>query len=344
MGALGGAIDAGLGAVTGGFGGLAVEGFGGIVKALFAWPAKLVNRELLAWLVAVPDYAIPASSGPAGRRGGELAELAGTTQTMAFAALGAVGTVAGVRYWAAGLTGSGGVEALEGLARTVAAALAIVAWPWLFRHGADLANAAGRGLLGSERVLEDTARMLASAFAAAVAFNVLAILVALAAAVLLLMLLVAKIAVSAGTALVFVGMPLALLLWPLPELAWVARAALRMFGIVLAIPLAWAVSFATFAAVGVDALSFDGAGGVGDKLLTPSGRAGAAVADRHAAALARARGHVRRRIGERHRVAHDQPGRGTPDRRRARLRHPAERVRGGPAGPGRHGRRVVGGR
>src|SRR5215208_4307103 len=101
VGALGGAIDAGLGAVTGGFGGLAVEGFGGIVKALFAWPAKLVNGELLAWLVAVPDYAVPASTGPAGRRGGELAELAGTTQTMAFAALGAVGTVVGVRYWAA---------------------------------------------------------------------------------------------------------------------------------------------------------------------------------------------------------------------------------------------------
>ena len=58
--------------------------------------------ELLAWLVAVPDYAIPASTGPAGRRGGELAELAGTTQTMAFAALGAVGTVAGVRYWLVG--------------------------------------------------------------------------------------------------------------------------------------------------------------------------------------------------------------------------------------------------
>src|SRR3954452_8830965 len=91
VGALGGAIDAGLGAVTGGFGGLAVEGFGGIVKALFSWPAKLVNPELLAWLVAVPDYAVPASTGPAGRRGGELAELAGTTQTMAFAALGAVG-------------------------------------------------------------------------------------------------------------------------------------------------------------------------------------------------------------------------------------------------------------
>ena len=92
------------------------------------------------------------------------------------------------------------------------------------------------------------------------AFNILSILVAFAAALLFLALLVSKIAVSAGTALVFVGMPLALLLWPIPELAWVARAAMRMFAVVLAIPLAWAVCFATFAAVGVDALALKGAG------------------------------------------------------------------------------------
>ena len=227
--ALGDVLDAGADAVTGGIGKLAVDGFGGIIKALFAWPAKMINRELLAWLVAVPDYAIRPASGGAGRDGSNLAQLGATTSAMAFAALGAVGTVSTIRYWAAGLTGSGGVEALEGLARTVGAALLIVLWPWLFRHAADLANAAGRGLLGSESVLDDTARLLAVAFLAGVAFNILSILVAIAAALLFLALLVSKIAVSAGTAVVFVGMPLALMLWPIPELAWIARAAMRMF-------------------------------------------------------------------------------------------------------------------
>ncbi|MEA2312705.1 MAG: hypothetical protein QOE28_2673 [Solirubrobacteraceae bacterium] len=267
--ALGGAVDAGLGAVTGGIGQLAVDGFEGIVKTLFAWPAKLLDRHVLAWLVAVPDYAIQPSTGPAGRSGSNLAQLGATTQAMAFGALGAVGTVAGVRFWAAGLTGSGGLEAFEGLGRTVAAALAIVLWPFVFRHAADVANTAARGLLGSGSVLDDTARMLAAAFAAAVAFNVLSILIAFAAAGLLLVLLVAKIATSAATALVFAGMPLALMLWPLPELAWITRAGLRVFAAVLAIPLAWALSFAAFAAVGVDALSFKGAGGLGDALLHP---------------------------------------------------------------------------
>ena len=160
-------LGAGVNAVTGGVGKVAVESFGAIIKALFAWPAKMINRELLAWLVAVPDYAIHPETTRTGQDGSNLAQLGTTTSAMAFAALGAVGTVSAIRYWAAGLTGSGGLEALEGLARTVAAALFIVLWPWLFRHCADLANQAGRGLLGSGSVLDDTARLLAAAFAAA---------------------------------------------------------------------------------------------------------------------------------------------------------------------------------
>ena len=73
------------------------------------------------------------------------------TSAMAFAALGAVGTVSSIRYWVSGLSGSGGFDALEGLGKTVGAALFIVLWPWLFRRCAELANAAERGLLGSGR-------------------------------------------------------------------------------------------------------------------------------------------------------------------------------------------------
>lgn len=262
-------LGAGVDVVTGGIGGLAVEGLGAIIKALFAWPAKVINRELLGWLVAVPDYAIHPETARAGHDGSNLAQLGATTSAMAFAALGAVATVSGIRYWAAGLTGSGGLEALEGLARTVGAALFIVLWPWLFRHAADLANEAGSGLLGSGSVLDDTARLLAVAFVAGVAFNILAILIAIGAAVLFLALLLTKIAVSATTALVFVGMPLAIMLWPIPELAWIARTAMRAFATVLAIPLLWAVCFATFAAVGIDALSLKGAGKVVDALVMP---------------------------------------------------------------------------
>src|SRR4051812_26016703 len=88
---VGDVIGAGLNAITGAVGKAAVESFEAIVKVLFAWPAKMINRELLAWMVAVPDYAIDPDTG-GGSHGSNLAELGATTTTMAFAALGAVGT------------------------------------------------------------------------------------------------------------------------------------------------------------------------------------------------------------------------------------------------------------
>src|SRR3954471_9839385 len=268
-GGLGGAVGAGVDAITGGLGGAAVDGFSALLGKLFSWPAEVINERLLAWLVAVPDYAISPDATASGRAGSNLAELASTTSAMAFALLAAVGTVAGLRYWAAGLSGSGGFDALEGLGRTVAAALFVVAWPWLFRHAADVSNAAARGLLGSGSVLDDTSRLLGLAFVAAVSLNFLTIVIACGAGLLFLALLMCKIVTSASTALVFVAMPLTAALWVIPELEWVARAAMRAFAVVLVIPIAWALCFATFAAVGMDALELKGAGSLADSLIMP---------------------------------------------------------------------------
>src|SRR3954447_17332189 len=269
VGPLGPAIGAGVHAITGGLGGAAVDGFSALLGKLFSWPAQVINRHLLAWLVTVPDYAISGQSTSDDRAGSNLAELASTTSAMAFALLAAVGTVAGLRYWAAGLSGSGGFDALEGLGRTVAAALFVVAWPWLFRQCADLSNATARGLLGSASVLDDTSRLLGLAFSAAVGLSFLQIVIAAGAGLLLLALLMCKVVASASTALVFVGMPLAAALWVIPELEWIARAAMRAFGVVLVIPVAWALCFATFAAVGMDALALKGAGSLADSLIMP---------------------------------------------------------------------------
>ncbi|HEY6890698.1 MAG TPA: hypothetical protein VI300_23040, partial [Solirubrobacter sp.] len=268
LGPIGDVLGAGLNAVSGGMGGIALEGFQSVLGALFAWPAQLVNRVFLAWLISVPDYAV-APDTLRGQATSSLSELADTTSAMAFAALAAAGTVGGLRYWAAGLTGSGSFDALEGFARMVGAALLIVLWPWIFRHAVDLANAAGTGLLGSPGVLDDTSQMMAAAFTAGVSPNFFSIVIACAAGLLFLALALCKLAVGASTALIYVAMPIALLLWVIPELGWVARTALRAFAVVLLIPIAWALSFATFAAVGVDALTGRGSGSLADGLIKP---------------------------------------------------------------------------
>ena len=129
----------GIGHVIGGtVGKLAVTAFDAIIHALFAPIAHFINTQLIGWLVAVPDYA-PAGS--------HVAATEHTVLAMAGAALGAVATISVARFWAAGLAGSGG-SALEGLARTVGAALLLPIWPWLFHTAVALANDASTGPAG----------------------------------------------------------------------------------------------------------------------------------------------------------------------------------------------------
>jgi hypothetical protein len=84
-------------------------------------PGQVVSGLLgvVGWLVAVPDYAPPGSHVAATER---------TVLAMAGAVLGAIATISIARFWVAGVAGSGG-SALEGLARTVGAALLLPVWP-----------------------------------------------------------------------------------------------------------------------------------------------------------------------------------------------------------------------
>ena len=255
-------VDA-VDAVGGAVGGAATSGFREILEALFGGLEAKITLALLRWLVTVPDFA-----------GGDVAGLARTTTAIAFGLLGAVMTLATIRYWLSGLSGgAGGAEAIEGLTRTVAAALVIVLWPWLFARATGLANAASGALLGSPGVADDLARLFRAAivahFTLAPVGWLISIIVALAGTLMLLGLVLLKVVLGASTALLFVAMPLAVVLWPIAETAWVARLAARGLMVCLLTPLAWVVVFAAFAAVGVDALSFDGDGPLDEAVIRP---------------------------------------------------------------------------
>ncbi len=223
----------GLGSVIGGtVGKLAVTAFDAIVHALFAPIAHFINTQLIGWLVAVPDYASPGSHVAATER---------TVLAMGGAALGAVATISIARFWAAGLTGSGG-SALEGLARTVGAALFLPLWPWVFHTAVGLANAASTGLLGSGSVTKASANLLAVGVGAGVGLGFLglglfvSIVMAVVASILFLGLLLMKVVLAVSTVLVFIGMPIAVVLWP--AVGWIPRVVARAFMVCLAVPLA----------------------------------------------------------------------------------------------------------
>ena len=254
----------GIGHVIGGtVGKVAVTAFDAIIHALFAPIAKFINTQLLGWLVAVPDYA---------RAGSHVAATEQTMLAMAGAALGAVATISIARFWVAGLAGSGG-SALEGLARTVGAALLLPIWPWVFHTAVALANDASTGLLGSGSVTKSSANLLAVGVGAGVGLGFLgvglfvSIVMAVVASVLFLGLLMMKVVLAISTVLVFVGMPIAIVLSPV--VSWIPRVLARAFVVCLAVPFIWAVGFAASGAMLNDGLFLKGSSGFFNALLEP---------------------------------------------------------------------------
>lgn len=255
------------GEILGGIGGdiakLAVGAFDAIIKALFAPIAKFITTQLIGWLVAVPNFTQ-----------GNVSQLERTVVAMAGGLLGAVATISIIRYWVAGFAGGSdsGFAALEGLTRTVGAALFLAAWPWLFDTAVHLTNLFTSSLMGSGSVVNNTARLMAAGLGAGIALNFtpiglfLNIAIAVAASLLFLGLLLLKIVVSVSTILIFIGMPLAAVLWPV--MPWVARLAMRAFATCLAVPVLWALCFAASAAVSLNALSFNSRGFM-NTLLAP---------------------------------------------------------------------------
>jgi hypothetical protein len=250
-------------AIGGTVGTLAVKAFEAIIHALFAPIAHFINTQLVGWLVGVPDYAPTGSHVAATER---------TVLAMAGAALAAVATVSIARFWVAGIAGNGG-SALDGLARTVGAALFLPLWPWVFHAAVALANQASTGLLGSGSVTRDSANLLAIGVGAGVGLGFagaglfVSIVMAVVASILFLGLLMMKVVLAISTVLVFIGMPIAIVLWPV--MPWVARVLGRAFGVCLAVPLVWSMCFAAAGAMLNDGLLVKGSSGFFDALLEP---------------------------------------------------------------------------
>jgi hypothetical protein len=254
----------GIGSVIGGtVGKLAVTAFDAIIHALFAPIAHFINTQLIGWLVAVPDYAPPGS---------HVAATEHTVLAMAGAALGAVATISIARFWVAGIAGNGG-SALEGLGRTVGAAMLLPVWPWAFHTAVALANDASTGLLGSGSVTKASANLLAVGVGAGVGLGFLgvglfvSIVMAVVASILFLGLLMMKVVVAISTVLVFIAMPIAIVLSPV--ISWIPRVLARAFLVCLAVPLVWAICFAASGALLNDGLFLKGSSGFFDALLEP---------------------------------------------------------------------------
>jgi hypothetical protein len=232
-----------------------VEGFLKILQAIFGGIEARLIAGVINALLTIPNF-----------DSGHVAELERTTVAIAAGMLTAVLTLSILRYYIAGLTdsGSGGFEALQGLARVVGAVSFIILWPGLFNEVVKIPRLFNEALLGSGSVqhnvalLFDAALVLGSgAFAVGAGVGLIfVILIGFIAALVFIALLWMKVLLSVLLMFLYVTMPLAVVLWPVPELSWLATSAMKVLFVALIVPCVWAILFALSAAINTDILTW----------------------------------------------------------------------------------------
>lgn len=237
-----------------------------VLRAIFGGlEAKLVGDVIQA-LLSIPSF-----------QTGHVAGLEHTMVAISAGMLSAVFTLSIVRYYLAGLTNtaSGAFEAVHALVRVGGAVALILLWPTMFGWLEQVPNLFDAALLQSGGVqhnvglLFDAALVFgAGAFAIGTGVGLIfTIVIALAAALTFLALLWMKVMISILLMFLYVAMPVAIVIWPIPELSWIATAAMRALGVALIVPCVWAILFALSAAVNADILSWVPTHSILDTLL-----------------------------------------------------------------------------
>ena len=252
-GFVGGVVDGVTGAVGGAIEGTILDGFNAIIDFLFGGLQAMITVALIKWIITIPNLS-----------GGHVGDLESRIALGAGALLAATMTVSIVRFWASGLTGGGAWAGAEGIARTAVAACLIGLWPRIFDLAVKVSNALQSGILneGAEHQLKSLFQNIGKVgfFTAGTVPVFLSIVTAIVGMLMLLALVAMKIIITSLTIVLFCAMPLALVLWPIPELSGATKFCLRSLGVVLAIPVVWCVLFGAFAAIGADTFTFHNTG------------------------------------------------------------------------------------
>ena len=225
-----------------------VQATSSVLAQTFGGLAVAASPLLAGTLTQVPDYS---------SQSGGVVALERTTTAIGFAVAALVLTLSILRFALAGVSGSGGFEGVEGVTRTVVAALAMLAWPWAFHNLAALMNTVTHALLSTDSVHVALLGLVAVGGVGAVLFAthskigwIFGIVILGLEALLMIGLLLMKVLIAGATTLIFVAMPLALALWPLRETSWIAGRLAHVLFVAVATPLLWALIFATAAVMG----------------------------------------------------------------------------------------------
>jgi hypothetical protein len=228
----------------------------GIVKALFGDLEAKVSLAIVKFLVAHPIVTDPSAYGP-------LNNYRGYVTDGAWGLLSLVLVVSSFRYWASGLAGGGAYEALQGFVRTAVSAGLLTVYAFTFAQLLVAGNLLTHALLAYSGIEAGLAKLFIAGHFALGLGGIAYVLETIA----FIALIVTKIALTAMLSLLLVSGPLAIALWPIDELSWLARTWMQTLFAVLLWPVIWALCFGAFATMG-DA-AFAAGGPVGDMIIKP---------------------------------------------------------------------------
>lgn len=239
-----------------------VDGFKAIIKFIFGDVAEL-GRNLMNLLLAVP---LLTDKGKFPR----LNEYRDYVEVGAYALLSLATLLAIARYWLSGLTGSGGLEALMGVARGAVAVAILLAFEPAFDHVSRILNAFTAALIDNPVVGRGLGSGVVALLSAQPLEGGITMLLGIVAIVMAILLLLVKVIVIALLAVLFVASPIAIALWPVDELAWAMRSCFLVILGLLSFPLIWALCFGAMATLTPDALFPGDHGDLINSILAPA--------------------------------------------------------------------------
>jgi hypothetical protein len=232
---------------------------------LFGGQRGWITAPYLRWLIRVPNIA---------GSDGAVADAATVTRAAGLALLLGLVTFSLFYYYALGLMSHGGGGAImDGITRSVSAALFILAWPWLYENGVALADTLSDALVPGAQMEAITVELLAiiggTALFTGPGALLVAIVISVAFALLILALFIMKLGLTVGLCLAYLAAPIAVALWAIPATAQPAGYVLRYCAAAASTMVTQALCLMAAGAVNKDVALFSGGGAWTDQVQKP---------------------------------------------------------------------------
>lgn len=230
--------------------------WGAFADALIPDAFKNATGKIFTWLVAIPNPA-RASSMP------NIDQLHSNVMALSVAVFALVVVTASVRYFFAGVAGR--ANPVEALGRALGGGFGLLIYTWAFGNVIAIVNVLIAQIFAWPVVTRGVNSLAAAVLGTAVLSGTgpIAAIFSIIAFVLILALIAMKIALLIVLTMLYVGGPLAIAVWPLPELSGFTRSWLEVLKNVISVPLMWTLVFATAGVLAKDIPTLLGLGSSG---------------------------------------------------------------------------------